>query len=839
VTGEGGRCPGSRHGCLDPTASWRADRPLRVGSWEGRYGAIYPRRALPRVDEPPHNMALPLLLASLTLAAAPVQTGRGPQPELPVHADVKTPATPRTLPVAPDDEPRPAAASGSARSSRVRTAAASRGVAHGFDRVFVDRPGGEDVWARGRTYKASFGPGGAQYIPFLGPDAPRNHPVRFELESVTVGGEGLPLSLASARASDGAVALDRGAVTERYILGLESIEQTFVLEAPVSGAIDVRVAIKTDLTYDASAPTPRYSCDLGGVAIGEAYAVDARGVRVPLGLSHDASGYTITVPAPVVARAAFPLTIDPIVSTFAIDTFSARLTSPRTAFLDAQDDGLVVYNEDFSATDSDVYSARVDSMGNVQLFGYIDMTAERWWGASVGAAQSSSALLVASIADTGADTNGMIMGRMYDGTAFTLGAPFRIDSPNFPGYKTDLSVGGDPFDRFLVTWQREFSPTDHDVHARVVLADETLVGASNILLDNTSADYTDPECSRHNGNIFFNNSRWGIVAQREVSGVLTLEVAEIVWTGDVAEDFYQVGAFAQDLLFPDISAPLEMVGPKRFMVTAERDFGTDYDIQAFVVEDGAAIAADNLSLGQLPGDPFDEERASCIESNNERFVLVWNDRPAFDSVISTLVLLDGVIHDAEHVVFEPSAQAADTDATVFPPTGNFDTGDYLIVWEDEGGVPEDNIQATIYDDVATPLGSLYCPSTLNSSGVAGRAYITGTGTAGDPHVLHAAHLPANQFGIFVCSETSGLVTPPGSNGPLCLAGDIGRFAAILDTGPSGEFSLPIDTGMLPQPTMFVSAFAGETWQFQAWHRDLGPGGAQASNFTSGTRLTFD
>jgi len=784
-------------------------------------------------------MSLLLLALPLSIAVPSPQDARGPQPALPHFEDVKAPATPRSIPPASATAPRPASPSDAV--ARAGATLPPRTVARDIDRVWIDRAAPGEIWARGRTYKAAFGPDGARYVPFLGSNAPRNHPVRFELASVTVGGEALALEPASAGAADGAVSMDRGAVVERYVLALDSVEQTFVFEAPVAGAIELRVAFDTDLRHDGSGAMPLFECELGGVAMSEAFAVDARGARTPLTTTQDAGGYTIHAPEGVVARARFPLTIDPILSTFPVAASPVRHSAPRAALLDASDDGLIVYEEAFSLADSDVFADRVDLAGNVQPLGYVDMTTERWSSPGVAAAQSFEALLVAAAVDSGSGTDGTVMGRLYDGSTATLGAPFRIDAPGFPGPTSHVSVGGDPFDRFLVTWQRTAGPGDGDVLARVVMQDGTLLGTSNIALDGTTADYRAPSCSHHGGEIFFNDSRWAIAAERVVSGVSTIEVAEVFWTGDVAQDFYQVGALPERLERPRVSAPLETTGPKRFLVTARRVFPGDIDTQAFVVQDGAVLESDNLSLDQFDGPTFlDDEDALAVDSNGERFVVVWRDRgAALDrAVVTSLVYLDGSILATENVELGPGSVASDADVATFPATDPLDAGNHLVVWEQPTVFPDTDILAAIHDDVSTPLGSFFCAPNANSSMVAGRTYLTGSGVAGDPLTLHAVQLPAFRSGLFVCSRTSGFAFPPASDGPLCLAGAIGRFGAILDSGPSGEFSLAADTGMLPGATAFIAAVAGETWYFQAWHRDFGPGGSQRSNFTGGCEIVF-
>jgi len=105
----------------------------------------------------------------------------------------------------------------------------------------------------------------------------------------------------------------------------------------------------------------------------------------------------------------------------------------------------------------------------------------------------------------------------------------------------------------------------------------------------------------------------------------------------------------------------------------------------------------------------------------------------------------------------------------------------------------------------------------------------------------AASLPLSTFGYFLTSRTQGNVSQPGgSQGVLCLGGAIGRFVGpgqVQNTGASGSISIPVDLLALPTPTGPVAAMAGQTWNFQAWHRDS-LGGVATSNFTTGLAVQF-
>lgn len=134
------------------------------------------------------------------------------------------------------------------------------------------------------------------------------------------------------------------------------------------------------------------------------------------------------------------------------------------------------------------------------------------------------------------------------------------------------------------------------------------------------------------------------------------------------------------------------------------------------------------------------------------------------------------------------------------------------------------------------LGTVYCSSNPNSTGVNGQTVVSGDPAASTDLVfLSATDLPASQFGYFLASRTQGFVANPGgSMGNLCLAGNVARFRSQATTsGTQGTFTIRVDTTSVP--TSPPSAIlAGETWSFQAWHRDVG----STSNLTDATSFTF-
>jgi hypothetical protein len=140
------------------------------------------------------------------------------------------------------------------------------------------------------------------------------------------------------------------------------------------------------------------------------------------------------------------------------------------------------------------------------------------------------------------------------------------------------------------------------------------------------------------------------------------------------------------------------------------------------------------------------------------------------------------------------------------------------------------------------VGTNYCTANVNSTGQTG--LITGLGSASvaaNNLTLEASRLPLSSFGYFLTSTTQAVTpNPGGSQGILCIGGQIGRYTGpgqIKNSGATGAFSLLLNLTQIPTPTGFVPAVVGQTRYFQCWHRDA-VGGNATSNFTNGLSVTF-
>lgn len=138
-----------------------------------------------------------------------------------------------------------------------------------------------------------------------------------------------------------------------------------------------------------------------------------------------------------------------------------------------------------------------------------------------------------------------------------------------------------------------------------------------------------------------------------------------------------------------------------------------------------------------------------------------------------------------------------------------------------------------------PIGASYCNANPNSTGMAGYISALGSGLVSANDLdLYAFQLPNNAFGYFIVSPFQAFVpNAGGAQGNLCVGLNTGRYRSQLgNTGLNGSLGVHVDLTAIPQPNGTVAAQAGQTWNFQCWHRDANP--HTTSNFTSAYSILF-
>ncbi|MGK0217287.1 MAG: polyhydroxybutyrate depolymerase [Planctomycetota bacterium] len=203
------------------------------------------------------------------------------------------------------------------------------------------------------------------------------------------------------------------------------------------------------------------------------------------------------------------------------------------------------------------------------------------------------------------------------------------------------------------------------------------------------------------------------------------------------------------------------------------------------------------------------------------------------------------VDDPVQINLDSNVAGPESTITRFP--NNCEPGGTVELWTIQGGSHTPGItpmfrNLVVQHLLARPMpvadSTRYCsPASPNSSGLPASIQVEGSDVVVDNALgLVAEDLPTNQFGYFLGSQTSGFSNPMGSQGSLCLAGQIARFnAAVQSSGAMGTFALEIDLMSIPTSPP-VAALIGETWNFQAWFRDANP--TPTSNFTDAVSVVL-
>ncbi|MBK8974994.1 MAG: hypothetical protein IPM29_03640 [Planctomycetes bacterium] len=497
------------------------------------------------------------LLATVVLATVVVAVDLAAQaPDKPapasraVHVDWKTgPAEPWVPPAAPD---RRATAS---RTADKNADAGARSVA--LDpfadptTILFDTPIEGTVIVAAASYKAEFAAGEVRFVPFLGSAASRDWPLGLHLGDVTIAGEPLPLRTAPEpiRQED-VVSFDHGTAVVRYAVRSEGVEQSFVFSAlPRRGELRIQLEVDSDLNATSEGSSLRFAGPDGGVDYGTATAIDARGRRLGLARTLVDGRIELTVPADFVAAAALPLVVDPLITTATLHSSTSGRTviEPDATYDGTSDRYMLCLELVYSATDSDIYSYEVDSIGNTVSgsFAAIDITStESWQRPRIANNNIANRNLIVAQVSAGNVSPFWIGGRTRDVGSTTTGAPFIVSSAatGNVGDKLNPDVGGDPHlispTYFTVTWERAYSSTDHDIHARQFTATSTPSpqGATEILIDNSSAYEGSPAISNSAGAPDPNEltQKWMIAYQRNSNEIRGRTMR---WDGALDPDF--------------------------------------------------------------------------------------------------------------------------------------------------------------------------------------------------------------------------------------------------------------------------------------------------------------
>lgn len=270
-----------------------------------------------------------------------------------------------------------------------------------FRSVFIAEAEADGTtWIRGERYKLAIAADAVTFQPLFGPRAPRDFPIHFRLLDATIGGAALQLAVGSDWQRDGEhFRRQRGGLRECWQVTPAGAMQYFEVERPTGdGDLVLRIAATSDLQLADDGPGVRFAADgLGHVHYGDAVVIDARGDRLDVPVVVQDGALVIDVPAAFTATAAWPLVVDPLVTTFALDTTTSDIQDPRVACEPTTGNWLVVAEEHLSATTVDLISWRYSGSATPTLLDttYIENGADRSNNPGVGFVAATQEFVVA------------------------------------------------------------------------------------------------------------------------------------------------------------------------------------------------------------------------------------------------------------------------------------------------------------------------------------------------------------------------------------------------------------------------------------------------------------
>jgi hypothetical protein len=685
------------------------------------------------------------------------------------------------------------------------------------NRVFFDTADGETIWIHGRSYKASFGESGARIVPSLGANAPADH--SFSIAPVALSRGGAPVSFESASAAHrvgDAIELDRGAFVERYAPSALSIDQSFVFaHAEGAGDLMLRLGVETDLLAFEDAGVLSFDGELGGLTYGQATAIDARGVSAPLATHLAAGGIEIRVPAAYLDSAQYPITIDPVISTFAIDTSANDDFAPDVAYDATNDRYMVCYEEAFSATDHDVYEEVLDANGGFVSAAYVDMTTDNWIHPRIADNRSAAQFMV--VAAVGGPGFFGIFSRVASAATNALGVVVAVAPDISQG---DPDVGGDPAASgptgYLVVWSKGGIP---GAIRGMWMTNSGLPSTSTsfcIECFSTSDQDSRPAVSNWSGIGNGHDHVWNVAWDQWVNNGKSYIGHAVNYT-QVRNDNVLFNPRWLGLLVsvhpvrPSVSSFAEQsASPNTAIVVWDRGLGAGHDIFGSLVEGMTVVATSSLT--QLEGSTSAslDQIAPSVDSDGCTFAVTYSEQSsasssAYDVYVSTFNRVGSSILPFQ--THQPVAASPDTESDsriVFARGGA--SLRHMIVWSHENSVDGD-IYGGLYD---TPVLVPYCfagapdtaacpcnnPSTANAgcnnSSATGGATLAASGVASlanDSLAFHQSGELASSLSIFLqgTGDVAGGTTFGG--GVRCAGGTLMRL--FTHNAAGGSVSAPI------------------------------------------------
>jgi hypothetical protein len=636
------------------------------------------------------------------------------------------------------------------------------------------------------------------------------------------------------------VEFERGSFTEVYALEPDSVEQTFVFESrPGHGDLVLRIPVATDLCAVETAAGLEFHSGRGHVAYSRAVAIDARGRRTPAATHFEDGAITIRVEAGVLADAAFPLVIDPVLNQIFPDTDPADAFAADSAYDPVDGVWVVVYEQVFSAADHDVYAMMYGATGTFIAQASVDVSGDSWVTPRIADLASAQKFLVvggSTAASNGAKT---VRGRVLDPNGALLITDPQVSlSAGLTGNCILPDVGGDPSTTsgtWCVVFQRDFT-----IIRCLVSSTGAIVQGPNTLPTVSGSSDANPSISKSNG-----GSAWLVTWKRSFSLSHSIQASRISPTGVLLNAPFPVasGTLISD---PRASSPIDGTNLSAITYQGGTPAGSqDSTIVVALLDGGTVLQLANLMTLENSTTAGEDQIDPDIDSDGRHFLVSYSEWVSaqfqYEVFVSDLAVSANTLQVAQsHVAFpfvaldglRSSVAAARAPGTL--------SRRYLVAYDHltvDAPPLYHEITGTFFDGIAGGPTSTYCfgdgtgtACPCGNSGASGRGCANsfsagGAGlevhsgnasTLADTLVLRATGVPIGATGLFFQGTTAGAGTAFG-DGLLCAGGTIVRLAVKTAIGsPIVTYPAPGDAPLTVAGGLTVD---GGLRTYQFWYRD--------------------
>ncbi len=520
-------------------------------------------------------------------------------------------------------------------------------------------------------HTASFTPQGIAFRPHDGGPT-----WTWRLTAVTAGGNPLDGVAAGAlRPANGqplAVLYQRGGLVEQYLAKTNTIEQQFLIPRPLSlGGADLVIAgaVQSAGAFEEIEDGWRWGTPDGGVRLGRVLVYDAVGALLPATMAVTAGSTRIAVDGAALARAAYPVTVDPEIGTeFVVSSMGPDADPDYDALNPA-----VAYN----STDNEflvVWSGADDVVGEYEI-----------WGQRLNAA------------------NGALMGANSQISAMGL-----LDDPAFDAQDPDVAYNS-ASNEYLVVWSADhYADNEFEIFGQRLNAGGAPIGGRlrvSVMGGSANPDYdaVDPAVAYNSTDneylvVWSGDNTGGTLLddEFEIWGKLLEGDADWIGADFRISDMGGIGDEAYDGRAPDVAYNST---DNQYMVVWEGDdraynrADNEFEIWGQRLNaSGGEMGAGDFRISRMgpDNDPdYDAfDPAIAYDSQDNQYLVVWEGetlRPDVFDILGQRLAANGLQVGADDFVLSNPGSGPNADYDAYNPAVAYDgaSDEYLVVWQDD------------------------------------------------------------------------------------------------------------------------------------------------------------